>query len=144
MKNILVFPKVKFSELSFIPNSISIRIIDPEQSGHTLNHPSAFEIKLEFWDLDSDLGRLKMLSNLQALDIVSFLIEHKELDTFIFHCEYGISRSYTCAVFFATQILKNNELADKIKTHEDQEINYGMWAKLNEAYFEYFLLKDGL
>lgn len=135
MKTVLVLSKQEFANLPACPDSVAVRIVNPDGDGHASVPCYGEDLKLEFFDLEHTYGNNEPINAHQAHAIVTFLDMNKDKDRFVFHCEHGQSRSHTCALFFAQEMLKDEALASLLASASNKSINYAVWEALKVANF---------
>jgi predicted protein tyrosine phosphatase len=141
MKTILVLSKAQFAELPPDPNAVALRIVNPN-TDHVAVSGYCEDLGLKFLDLEEAYGNNLPIQPHHAHAIISFLVLTKDRERFVFHCEYGQSRSHTCAMFFAQEILKDEAIASLLASAQGKSINFAVWNALKNAYLEWNL-KEG-
>ena len=132
MKYCKVVSKKEFDKLEPDVNAVAIRIIDPEGENHSNIDGYKDELRIEFWDIDDDIGRLKAITDEQAKIIYDFMIKNINAEALVVHCMAGVSRSNTIAQFFAFHIAKDDYIASLLSSDTTKIINYGIWDKLKK------------
>jgi len=69
-------------------------------------------ITLYFDDIDEPCKGLTMMTDSQAVQLIDFIQEHREVDTLLIHCFAGVSRSRAVGVF-AAEILGTEPVDEK-------------------------------
>jgi predicted protein tyrosine phosphatase len=134
MKTILVLSKAQFAELPADPNAVAVRIVNPDGTGHAPVSNYGEDLRLQFFDVEEAIGRIEPINAQQAHAIVAFLDVNKDKKRFVFHCEHGQSRSHTCAMFFAQEMLNDEALTSLLASVHDKSINYAVWEALKIAH----------
>lgn len=133
---LLVFSRSELEQ--FVQNDhseyVAIRIVNPKWKAHLESTSFQDEIRLEFWDVEDQIGSYTPINLDQANSIVKFLKKHKAHKRFVFQCEAGESRSYTCALFFADKILGDDVLVGLLSSNQNRSINFAVWNALSESF----------
>ncbi len=100
---------------SFLYN-VLIRITDPLGFFQRLDNKNQFRdiLELEFYDYDKiERNNLKYFNIKHFTQIINFFEQHKNCDNMVIHCDAGVSRSSSIAIFW--YLFKNEkEKANKI------------------------------
>lgn len=137
MKTILVLSKQEFTKLPARSDSVALRIVNPDGTGHAPVPCYGEDLQLSFFDVEEPISRIEPINAQQAHAIVTFLMTNQDKDRFVFHCEHGQSRSHTCAMFFAQEILQDEALASLLASVPEKSINYAVWEALKIAHRRY-------
>ena len=136
MKTILVLSRLEFANLPVDPESVALRMVNPNTE-HVLVSGYSEDLGLKFLDLEEAYGNNLPIQPHHAHAIISFLMLTKHRNRFVFHCEHGQSRSHTCAMFFAQEILKDEVLTSLLASVQEKSINYAVWEALKIAHFKF-------
>lgn len=132
---LFVFSRAEFNTfvLKDHANCVAIRIINPNGASHLEGTRFKDEIRLEFWDVEEEIENRRPIDALQAKAIVDFFEKNKYEERFVFHCEAGERRSYTCALFYADKILRDDILVGLLASNTNRSINFAVWNALCDA-----------
>lgn len=101
----IVFVAEKDAIEMLVPSDwLVISIIDPGRKQVDFENCFGKVLRLEFHDVEEDLGRFCAMSSSQASEVVHYLQEGKKdhnLSGILIHCYAGVSRSAAVAVFAA-------------------------------------------
>lgn len=136
MKSILVLSKEQFAELPADDSSVVLRIIDPSDFQKIKESGFTNELVIAFNDVEEPIGHYTPIEPHQARQIISFLLRNAENDRFVMHCNFGQSRSHTCALFFAQEILQDEALASLLASDSGKSINFAVWNALKVAHID--------
>lgn len=132
-KSIQVLSRDQFKNLPVESGVLALRIIDPEDFARTKEAGYDAEFIVGFHDVEMAIGHYTPINQKQAKEIVEFLRQHMNMERFIFRCTHGLSRSHTCALFFAQRILEDEILATRLAAVLGKSINFAVWEALVAA-----------
>ena len=129
---ILSLSRAEFRAHTPAVNAVAVQIADPNQPhedilGYKRKHMT------NFWDVEEEIGPYKPISQTKAELLVDFLLANTKASELVVHCEAGVSRSHTVAVFMAQHILNDEVLAAKLSAQTGKSINLGLYASLIRA-----------
>jgi len=112
-------------------NTVLISMFDPSHNIHPDSKIQGFDdvLQMNFWDIDSDFGAYKTLTDEQGKEIRDFILKNKEKQ-FLIHCAAGVSRSAAvgCAVGTLLDNIKWEE--NEIQIHWRYDPNFAVYNKI--------------
>lgn len=136
---VLVLSRASFNEFvrdTDHSNFVAVRISNPYGEGHSDDTNFFDELCIDFWDVEDISERYVPISQHQARTIVDFLVKYKDRKQFVFHCEAGLKRSFTCALFLADKILGDDVLVGLLSSDQKRALNFRVWGALYDTYRE--------
>lgn len=115
-------------------NTVLICLHDPSSLDHPDWKVEGFEdvLQMKFWDVDSDIGRYKTLTQEQANELRDFIWTHIDKQ-FLIHCHAGQSRSAGVGMAIGT-LLDNVSWEDNdIQKHTRYDPNVAVYNKITNS-----------
>lgn len=118
----------KFDIKTYIPEKSSVLIRISSQELRKINELSFEDIIYFYFDDVKEVSEHSM-TDVEAKELINFIIKNKDSEEFVVHCDYGQGRSPAVAIFIAD--IFNIEHEFKIIY---QDYNYYVLNKLHENY----------
>jgi predicted protein tyrosine phosphatase len=108
-------------------NVALIAILDPDMEIHSndIIHGYADVLQIKFWDLEFPVDNLKVITDLQGIEIYKFIVKNS-INKFLIHCSAGISRSAGVAMAVEC-IVKNGGNLFEYKLSPSAIVNFGRY-----------------
>lgn len=117
VKGIISRKELNIFYADFNKENVLISIRDPKSKPLSINHFSD-TLMVDFWDIEEDIGSLKVINNEVARNIKDFILKHKN-KTFVINCEAGMSRSSGTAMAVECLLLFNGNINEYMKNNSE-------------------------